>query len=89
MMRVAIADMSFGLEDDCRLHRLDRLAKANLSSARQPLIFCSEASLTLERRERVKIDTLVIGYYDYHLMTLMFACFIIFQREKRELEIII
>ena len=32
--------------------------------------------------------TLVIGYYDYHLMTLLFACFISFQREKRELEII-
>ena len=29
--------------------------------------------------------TLVIGYYDYHLMTLLFACFISFHREKRVL----
>ena len=27
-------------------------------------------------------STLVIGYYDYHLMTLSFACFISFQREN-------
>ena len=32
--------------------------------------------------------TLVIGYYDYYLMTLSFACFNSFQREKRELEIL-
>ena len=32
--------------------------------------------------------TLVIGYYDYHLMTLSFASFINFQHEKRELDII-
>ena len=36
----------------------------------------------------VLATTLVIGYYDYHLMTLSFACFISFQHEKRELEII-
>ena len=38
-----------GLEIECwLLERLDpdRLRKASLSSARQPLIFCSEASLT-------------------------------------------
>ena len=35
-----------------------------------------------------KSYTVLIGYYDYHLMTLSFACFISFQREKRELEII-
>ena len=33
-------------------------------------------------------STLLIWYYDYRLMTLSFACFISFQREKRELEII-
>ena len=27
--------------------------------------------------------TVLIGYYDYHLMTLFFICFISFQREKR------
>ena len=32
--------------------------------------------------------TVLIGYYDYHLMTLLFTCFISFQHEKRELEII-
>ena len=32
--------------------------------------------------------TLVIGYDDYHLMTLSFACFISFQLEKREIDII-
>ena len=32
--------------------------------------------------------TLVIRYYDYHLMTQSFACFINFQHEKRELDII-
>ena len=33
-------------------------------------------------------NTVLIRYYDYHLMTLSFACFISFQHEKRELEII-
>ena len=33
-------------------------------------------------------DRVLIGYYDYHLMTLLFACFISFQHKKRELEII-
>ena len=33
----------------------------------------------------IESHTLVIGYYDYHLMTLSFACFISFQCEKRVL----
>ena len=33
-------------------------------------------------------NTVLIGYYDYHLMTLAFACFISFQHEKRKLEVI-
>ena len=31
------------------------------------------------------LKTSVIGYYVYHLMTLLFACFISFQHEKRVL----
>ena len=44
--------------------------------------------LKLLKFEALFPTILVIGYYDYHLMTLSFACFISFQREKRELELI-
>ena len=48
------------------------------------------AEVTLELRiyrtqMQTILTTLVIGYYDYHQMIFLFACFISFQREKRVL----
>ena len=44
--------------------------------------------MTITKINPEEVITVLIGYYDYHLMTLSFACFISFQCEKRELEII-